>query len=1694
MRWLFVTWCVAAHVWQVHSQSCNNQCSLYNGMCDQSSGTMQYDNPNNIAPNCYITYQGAYNAGGGLCYDPSYNQYAWNNCYSQFCNPLGGYVSNVNSWNAGCTCNAGYVDSGSNTHYTDINTNFRVNGATAGTDCLACNYALGYNGPMQILQMDAVYNGQWDVASSLCCPPFQSMNPTNYKQCVTFTPPNCVTQAGALQTSGAPGSTAGNVAGPVAYANQFGICSTCPAGSYVAGNVNYATQGNQCLLDGCHSGAGLSCQGKCTANGPSHTCQGRCVGAAPYWQNEQCVASCSAGYTPVSGICTLTAAHVCTGNTYFNRSNNNCTSCTGALNYACAVQQQQPYHYMRLNENSSTVTTGASGKSLLMDSGTAVATMSSNTFYGYDGIYGNCPLSQGAYGVPDPISGSAWSVGYPCSVSLQYIDTSFGNAFTLQLWLRVDTRYTPGQTNALFTLTSDFAFSQLSGAHQVFITGSTGQIGVAGLNTADGTVAAVYTNDNVDYNAAARNAWQHITVVLSPTSGFSIYVNGTCAGGQCGWTPLVCTSQGCASTSSAVIAQHGAAPGYWVMGQAYLGGIPMPPGQAALSTSSSFVTVGVVSEVAIYNKSLSHEQVLAQWAASPFSSTLTNCTATNQVLYTNTTTGITSCVLRCALVGGCSYYGLCYQGVAQSQYGCLNCVDTSAYTFTCGMCDPASNRYLSPTSLLCVPADQCDPGTIANSTTQTCQPNPCGSLAATANVNCMKCQNNANSTQYSCGYCATGYAGSQCTICDVGYTNVSGVCVPVYCPNANTGTLLSSSSSSTQTVGSTNTSIPSGGVPQNLGYLTVPANYLNGTLQISCSYVNSSAAANVVSVYVNQILLLTDTSNQPFVYSMNMISGVVPQQMLNVSAASATLNLTQFQCTLTLSYNLRAVTFQYKNFVTTLNYGTVTSGSTASISTYTVPSDYLPQYNAFIFYTTSVSSTSSTTGGFTLDAGLASPAHMQDPIVYSNGTSQTPAPITFSKLAAPLVPGASMPFTAFVGTGSGTAYNVQQTFTLEYVSQCQLPNPARTCYSSDPNMNLTTCKCMNGFYDPVFGLQSQWQNPGATCSAYCTIPNGNIQYNSSTLSYSCQCRSNFNDSSCATRTETACTAASCNNGLGFCSLTRINGTQCQCPTGIRPQPNTPNCGYFVDRCNGLLNPNPCGNGGDCVTTGNNTFTCNCSNTAYGGLLCDQPPTTAVCQPGQCNNGQCVEPTAGATACVCNEGWGGPTCTVKNDFCVPSSYNPSGNLCVNNGRCISNTTGYTCDCTGLNYTGSYCEKPINPCTAVGGSPCSHGNCTQTGANLYSCDCAGTPYYGATCSMPIDMCTVNAHNANKPCLNGANCTNTQPGQYSCSCQPGYNGTNCQNLIDYCSPNPCNSQSCVSHLTNSSGTFPLSPAGYVCGCNTTYTGTNCTVLADKCYGPPSPTPYYCLNGGVCTTTVSGPVCNCANTGHNGSYCQTLLPGATTMAATTMLGTTHILTTTTAAATTTSYHPTTNTVTTTGAITTTHPVSTTVAPTTTTATTTPPTANVTLAMSLYLNYAALTPQSTPTFISQFQADVAAALGISSTQVVVNSLVSGSIIVNFTLIGAPTTSVSTLQTQIDTTGSMLLQGKVTYAAKFLILYSSSSGLVTAAPSSISSSSSSNNIPVIVGSVVGGMVGIPLLVYVFRRYVATMHYTLVKNK
>jgi hypothetical protein len=117
------------------------------------------------------------------------------------------------------------------------------------------------------------------------------------------------------------------------------------------------------------------------------------------------------------------------------------------------------------------------------------------------------------------------------------------------------------------------------------------------------------------------------------------------------------------------------------------------------------------------------------------------------------------------------------------------------------------------------------------------------------------------------------------------------------------------------------------------------------------------------------------------------------------------------------------------------------------------------------------------------------------------------------------------------------------------------------------------------------------------------------------------------------------------------------------------------------------------------------------------------------------------------------------------------------------------------------------------------------------------------------------------ASAPCQNGGACAATESG-YTCTCAPGWTGTDCATNIDECAPGPCVHGTCNDQVD-----------GYTCTCAPGWTGTGCETNIDEC--APGP----CVHG-TCNDQVDGYTCTCAP-GWTGTSCETPVCVPTTCAA---------------------------------------------------------------------------------------------------------------------------------------------------------------------------------------------------------------------
>ena len=75
-----------------------------------------------------------------------------------------------------------------------------------------------------------------------------------------------------------------------------------------------------------------------------------------------------------------------------------------------------------------------------------------------------------------------------------------------------------------------------------------------------------------------------------------------------------------------------------------------------------------------------------------------------------------------------------------------------------------------------------------------------------------------------------------------------------------------------------------------------------------------------------------------------------------------------------------------------------------------------------------------------------------------------------------------------------------------------------------------------------------------------------------------------------------------------------------------------------------------------------------------------------------------------------------------------------------------------------------------------------------------------YTGTFCQTVINYCTSS------PCLNGGTCQQTVANNWNCACPVGYSGLRCEIQINYCQSSPCSPNgNCISGMSS-----------YTCQCN--------------------------------------------------------------------------------------------------------------------------------------------------------------------------------------------------------------------------------------------------------------------------------------
>ncbi|RXN20906.1 delta and Notch-like epidermal growth factor-related receptor [Labeo rohita] len=175
----------------------------------------------------------------------------------------------------------------------------------------------------------------------------------------------------------------------------------------------------------------------------------------------------------------------------------------------------------------------------------------------------------------------------------------------------------------------------------------------------------------------------------------------------------------------------------------------------------------------------------------------------------------------------------------------------------------------------------------------------------------------------------------------------------------------------------------------------------------------------------------------------------------------------------------------------------------------------------------------------------------------------------------------------------------------------------------------------------------------------------------------------------------------------------------------------------------------------------------------------------------------------------------------------------------------NDTFY-CQCDD-GYSGIFCEE-FDACHL---KPCeNNGTCTDLrqrdeGQN-YTCTCQ-PGFEGDRCQSLVDHCVSG------PCRNGATCSSSLEGPH-CYCTEGYQGAMCEQKIDPCASGPCHN--------NASCSPQGAGLGFSCTCPAGFTGPTCAQLVDFCALNP------CAHG-ICRSVGTSYRCLCVP-GYHGLYCE--------------------------------------------------------------------------------------------------------------------------------------------------------------------------------------------------------------------------------
>lgn len=159
-----------------------------------------------------------------------------------------------------------------------------------------------------------------------------------------------------------------------------------------------------------------------------------------------------------------------------------------------------------------------------------------------------------------------------------------------------------------------------------------------------------------------------------------------------------------------------------------------------------------------------------------------------------------------------------------------------------------------------------------------------------------------------------------------------------------------------------------------------------------------------------------------------------------------------------------------------------------------------------------------------------------------------------------------------------------------------------------------------------------------------------------------------------------CKVQPCKNG--FClSGEPLQPPKCQCSIGYTGK----YCEIEINECESQ----PCQNNGQCIDS-IGSFECNCTNTGFNGVLCENDIDECVMERISCGGkGLCIN-TRGSFKCQCPEDTCGPNCD-QVDMCAYSDICQNGGVCIED--CKEFESDYICNCTE-EFTGKNCTESVS----------------------------------------------------------------------------------------------------------------------------------------------------------------------------------------------------------------------------------------------------------------------------------------------------------------------------------------------------------------------------------------------------------------